>query len=300
MRERLRTARARVHRVRLVRRIALGTLALGAAATAAVLVVGSTRSLQNVGAPELAHRNGVETGVGVGVVKGSLLLYRHGTDRGLVAGEDIVVGQEDSLETREQDGAQLMLSDIASLTMSPGTRVAEISAPSGHVERITLSKGRAHLWISKLRNGRRFHVVTPDVDIQVRGTEFDVELGTGPRPKTCVRVQEGLVLVTAGKARELLEAGRSWGCEDTPPPHAAAADHTAELPRAAPPKAARRALTASDLRIQNALFQRGLRAERAGQFGAAAQLYQRLLEQYPDGPLTGQAEANLAAMPTSQ
>jgi len=216
-----------------------------------------------------------------------------------VAGEDIVVGQEDSLETREQDGAQLMLSDIASLTMSPGTRVAEISAPSGHVERLTLSKGRAHLWISKLRNGRRFHVITPDVEIQVRGTEFDVELGTGPTPKTCVRVQEGLVLVTAGKARELLEAGRSWGCADSEPPHAAV-NHTAGLSRPLPSKAPRRALTASDLRIQNALFQRGLRAERAGQFGAAAQLYQRLLEQYPDGPLTGQAEANLAAMPTSQ
>jgi hypothetical protein len=298
MRERLRTARGRLNRVRLMRRIALSTLAMGAAATAAVIVAGRTRTVDG---PELAHRTGAEMGVGVGVVKGSVVLYRQGQghDRGLAAGEDIVVGKEDSLETHEQGGAQLMLSDIASLTMAPGTRVAEIAAPAGHVERITLSRGRAHLWVSKLRGGRRFHVITPDVDIQVRGTEFDVELGTGPKPKTCVRVQEGLVMVTAGTSRELLEAGRSWGCEVAEQPRAATFT-TAELPRALPSRAPHRSQSASDLRIQNALFQRGLRAERAGQYGAAAQVYRRLLEVYPDGPLTGQAEANLAAMPTSR
>ncbi len=41
---------------------------------------------------------------------------------------------------------------------------------------IALERGRAHFEVQKLRGERRFHVMTPDADVEVRGTVFDVAL----------------------------------------------------------------------------------------------------------------------------
>jgi hypothetical protein len=172
-----------------------------------------------------------------------------------------------------------------------GTVLAAENAPEAAptFEAVRLVRGRAHLKVKKLHAGQRFHVLTPDADVQVRGTEFDVELRPGSVPATCVRVQEGLVAVQAG-GEHLVAPGQSWGCEP---------------PVAAPPPAARRAAaparsapreTPSDLRAQNELFQSALEAERAGAYAEAGRLYRRLLARSPRGPLSAQARANLAGV----
>jgi hypothetical protein len=143
-------------------------------------------------------------------------------------------------------------------------------------------------------------VLTPDADVQVRGTEFDVELldraGTST-PATCVRVEEGLVAVVAGGQTHLVAPGQSWGC---PVPPSAVVAAPVIAPVIAPPE--RHAATSpsrpspSDLRLQNTLFQEALEAERGGRYTDAARLYRRLLARAPQGPLSAQARSNLAVV----
>jgi hypothetical protein len=177
---------------------------------------------------------------------------------------------------------------------------AAASAPEAAptFEAVKLVRGRAHLQVRKLHGGQRFHVLTPDADVQVRGTEFDVELHPGSVPATCVRVEEGLVAVVAGGDTHLVAAGQTWGCPSEAP--AVVAAPTAE-PAVALPAPERHVApsvrpTPSDLREQNALFQQALEAERAGRNADAARLYRRLLARAPHGPLSAQAHANLAVV----
>jgi hypothetical protein len=279
LRDRIRTQVARRQRRRMWRGVGFGALTIG---TAGMIVVAMTRLRAPQSIPTMAQ-SGTETEVGIGMLQGALVLSHLGADRRLTAGESTRVATEDTLDTSATEGAQLRLSDIASLTISPGTRLAGMSARGGKVELIRLSKGHAHLSVSKLNEGRRFHVVTPDADVQVRGTKFDVEIGAGPSPRTCVRVQEGLVRVTTRSADELLGPGETWGC--------AAPNGRAPEPRAAANQ------RSNDLKRQNVLFQRALHDERAGRHAQALRLYMTLLDRYPSGPLVAQTRANLAAMP---
>jgi TolA-binding protein len=175
-----------------------------------------------------------------------------------------------------------------------------MTARQGQVERISLTKGHAHLRVSKLRDGRRFHVITPFADVQVRGTAFDVEIVPGIAPSTCVRVQEGLVEITAAKTSHLVGAGQTWGCDPTVVPgvtsrlvHAPTRGATA-IPRS------RSAAENRALRAQNQLFQQALRAQRAGSNDTAVEAYRAFLKRYPDAPLAAQAKANLAAIPEAR
>jgi hypothetical protein len=239
----------------------------------------------------------------VAVLDGTLWLQESGAARrALHTGEASGVDGSDMLAAPADAEARVSLADTATLTLAPsssvGTVLAAADAPEAAptFEAVRLVSGRAHLKVKKLHAGQRFHVLTPDADVQVRGTEFDVELRPGQTPGTCVRVQEGLVAVQAG-GEHLVVPGQSWGCE------APVAAMPAPAPVEAPVRIAtsRRAAapvreTASDLRAQNALFQTALQAERDGRFADAAALYRKLLARSPHGPLSQQARANLAVV----
>ncbi|HVU52233.1 MAG TPA: FecR family protein [Polyangia bacterium] len=290
----------RVRRRRVVRRASLFLTALGGAAAALVVVNGWVR-LRPAGRANAT----------IAVLDGTLWLEEGAARRALSAGEASGVDARDELESPAERLARVQLSDTATLTLDPASRVGTVlaaaSAPEAAptFEAVKLVRGRAHLQVRKLHGGQRFHVLTPDADVQVRGTEFDVELldrtgavGSGPGA-TCVRVQEGLVAVVARGETQLVAAGQTWGCPSeapavtSAPPAAATPAHAVALPsperHAAPPARP----TASDLREQNALFQQALQAERAGRSVAAARLYRRLLDRSPRGPLSAQARANL-------
>jgi hypothetical protein len=282
----------RVRRRRVARRAGLYVSLLGGAAAVIALVA----------VPRGLFRSGGRAGATISVLDGTLWL--EGGDgagagrRALQAGEASGVGATDVLAAPADVAARVSLADTATLTLaassSVGTVLAASNAPEAAptFEAVRLVRGRAHLKVKKLNAGQRFHVLTPDADVQVRGTEFDVELRPGSVPGTCVRVQEGLVAVQAG-TEHLLGPGQSWGCGEpaAPPP----------APRAAGP--ARRAIpqtSPSDLRAQNELFQRALEAERAGRDGEAGRLYRKLLDRSPHGPLSAQARANLAVVSRSR
>ena len=284
----------RVRRRRVVRRASLLLTALGGAAAAVMIASGSWVRLR---AP-------ARTGATIAVLDGTLWLEEGAARRALSAGEASGVEARDELEAPAGRLARVRLSDTATLTLDPtarvGTVLAAADAPEAAptFEAVKLVRGRAHLQVRKLHGGQRFHVLTPDADVQVRGTEFDVELRPGSVPATCVRVEEGLVAVVAGGRTQLVAAGQTWGCPADAP--------TAVVARPLPPPAvalptperhvAAARTTPSDLRLQNELFQQALEAERGGRYADAARLYHRLLARAPHGPLSAQARSNLAVV----
>lgn len=283
----------RVRRVRFVRRASLIVTALGGAAVALVLATGS---LLHPAAPARAAAT-------VAVLDGTLWLDESTGRRTLSAGQASGVDGSDALESPGERETRVQLADTATLTLGPASRVGTVLAAANApeaaptFEAVKLIRGRAHLQVRKLHAGQRFHVLTPDADVQVRGTEFDVELvdrATGHPVPTCVRVQEGLVAVVARGETHLVAPGQTWGCAEAvaAPAHLAA---PAPEPEAAPAHHAASRPTPSDLRAQNAIFQQALEAERAGRYADAARLYRRLLAHAPHGPLSAQARANLAA-----
>ena len=295
---RLRAHAAREHvrarRRRVVRRASLLLTALGGAAAAIVVATGSFNS-----------RSRSREGATIAVLDGTLWLEEGAARRTLNAGEASGVEARDELEAPTERRTRVQLSDTATLTLDAasrvGTELAAATAPEAAptFEAVKLVRGRAHLQVRKLHGGQRFHVLTPDADVQVRGTEFDVELRPGSVPGTCVRVEEGLVAVVARGETQLVAAGQTWGCPSEAPAAVVAAPApvrgrpTLALPaperHTAPPARP----TPSDLREQNALFQQALKAERAGRSDDAARLYRHLLTRSPHGPLSAQARANL-------
>jgi hypothetical protein len=287
----------RVRRVRFVRRASLVVTALGGAAVALAIAMGS-----------LLHPAGpARSAATVAVLDGTLWLDAHTGRRTLSAGQASGVDGSDVLESPNERETRVQLADTATLTLGPASRVGTVLAAANApeaaptFEAVKLIRGRAHLQVRKLHAGQRFHVLTPDADVQVRGTEFDVELvdrATGHPVPTCVRVQEGLVAVVARGETHLVAPGQTWGCAAEPthaaPPPAPEVTHQRQASSnssSAPPYRP----SPSDLRLQNAMFQQALEAERAGRYADAARLYRRLLSHAPHGPLSVQARANLAA-----
>jgi ferric-dicitrate binding protein FerR (iron transport regulator) len=283
----------RVRRRRVVRRASLFVTALGGAAAAVLIASGSLMRL----------RSPIRPGAMVAVLDGTLWLDEGAGRRALSVGEASGVDATDELEAPAERPTRVSLSDTATLTLDPASRVGTILAAANApeaaptFEAVRLVRGRAHLQVRKLHGGQRFHVLTPDADVQVRGTEFDVELRPGSVPATCVRVEEGLVAVVAGGQTHLVAPGQTWGCASEAPIAAVArplpapalpapSRHVAVTPRPSP----------SDLRLQNELFQQALEAERGGRYLEAARLYRRLLARAPHGPLSVQARSNLAVV----
>jgi hypothetical protein len=288
----------RVRRRRVMRRASLLVTAFGGAAAAVMIAAGPVRRL----------RSPARAGATISVLDGTLWLDEGTARRALSAGEVSGVDGTDQLEAPTERLARVRLSDTGTLTLDPtsrvGTVLAAANAPEAAptFEALKLMHGRAHLQVRKLHGGQRFHVLTPDADVQVRGTEFDVELvepHAGAASSTCVRVEEGLVAVVAGGQTHLVAPGQTWGCAGAPRTGAAArplAPPGVSLPAAERHAAAPHLISPSDLRLQNALFQQALEAERGGHYGDAAGLYRRLLAWSPHGPLSAQARSNLAVV----
>lgn len=285
----------RVRRQRAMRRASFFVTAVGGAAAAMIIAGGSFRRL----------RSPARAGATISVLDGTLWLDEGTARRALSAGEASGVVGSDELEAPSERLARVRLADTGTLTLDPTSRVGTVlaaanapeSAPT--FEALKLMRGRAHLQVRKLHGGQRFHVLTPDADVQVRGTEFDVELVDshgGAASGTCVRVEEGLVAVVSGGQTHLVAPGQTWGCADRPRASSAAGPPGVSLPMAARRVAAPHVTSPSDLRLQNELFQQALEAERGGRYGVAAGLYRRLLARAPNGPLSAQARSNLAVV----
>jgi hypothetical protein len=167
--------------------------------------------------------------------------------------------------------------------------------------------------VSKLQRGERFIVRTSDTEVEVRGTQFTVSVvpsseqcGTGT---TRVDVTEGVVAVRSRGQSVDVRAGEHWPLECTqaaarevpgvafenlPATKSVGKDsgHTAHVPSLKTPSSQPGPSGAtSRLGEQNDLFADAMMKKRAGDSHAALEGFERLMRDYPRGPLTESAAA---------
>lgn len=183
-------------------------------------------------------------------------------------------------------------------------------------KRFSLESGSLFARVAKLGAGERFVVVTPDAEVEVRGTAFRVTIVPGEQAcaggsPTRLEVSEGVVVVRHSGTEVRVTAGERWPACDAPtatappkeipvaPPVVAVVPVT-PVPSASPaPVSASTSAThavpspleaSSRLAEQNDLYDEGMRLKKRGDLGGAMARFERLLAQYPNGPLGESAE----------
>jgi hypothetical protein len=159
--------------------------------------------------------------------------------------------------------------------------------------------------VAKLAPGDRFVIDTPDVQVEVRGTAFHLEVlptseACGDGSRTRLEVTEGVVEVRSSHPLARVGSGQRWPLDCVPtaadvvPSESggAAADAGASSHRpsgaaagdAAPVRRARQRSAHSRIAEQNALFQRGVQAQRDGHPAQALAAYAELIARFPASP----------------
>jgi ferric-dicitrate binding protein FerR (iron transport regulator) len=224
------------------------------------------------GAPEARelHRHGLDVGQSIVTPAGAP------TSVVLASGTQIALDEKSTLECREDAATQ----------------------------RFALLRGGAHLHVSKLSNGQRFVVETPNAEVEVRGTVFDVHVEpetAACQARTTVTVEEGRVEVRAGGATSSLLRGAHWTSACSPPAADAASEPPklrAEAPssatlapgaRTSSPRALNGPRHPSSLSEQNDLYARAEVARRSGRTSEALAAYSHLLALFPNGQLAESA-----------
>lgn len=239
---------------------------------------------------------------GLSGVSGTVVLTHDGHGSVVGTGER-PLRDGDALQTAA--GARAHLKTIkANVNVSESTEL-RVSRPSAAEERISLRRGRVDVSVDKAIETQRAVVVeTPDAEVVVRGTVFDVKVEPqGSSTSTSVHVTRGSVWVLSqGVQVALLSAGQSWSSTVGAPtaaaptatsPAAAPSAVVAEAPSpvAAPPvsKASPKLVAPSrkpgTLAEENRLFAAGVEARNRGDAARAAELFTELLTTYPQSTL---------------
>jgi len=235
--------------------------------------------------------------------------------RGLDAGQSIVAPAGAPTSVVLASGTQIALDAKSVLECRDATAT----------QRFALLRGGAHLHVAKLRANERFLVDTPEAEVEVRGTVFDVKLE--PATSDCaerslVAVHEGRVEVRSAGKSVMLVGGEQWTSPCTPPAEPAPAQAvtetstplraraterlaananrrastnplgaTATKPSDAPAASTtpENAVPGSSLSEQNDLYAAAEAARRAGRSGDALAAYGRLLARFPRGQLAESA-----------
>jgi hypothetical protein len=238
-------------------------------------------------------------------VTGTVVLTQEGARRVLGTGER-VVHDGDALQTAA--GAQARLATgKSSINVGESTEL-RLSQPSGAEERISLRRGRVDVAVDKAIETKRAVVVeTPDAEVVVRGTVFDVRVEpSGGATTTHVHVTRGSVWVLSqGVQVALLSTGQSWssagGVAAAPPtvladplvpvaPVEAAPAATPPKPSVAPAVKDTAPRKAGTLTEENKLFAAGVEARNRGDAARAAELFGELLSSYPQSALREAAQ----------
>ncbi len=252
---------------------------------------------------------------GLDGVSGTVVLTQDGHSNVVGAGPRSL-REGDALQTVA--GARAHLKTIkASVDVSESTEL-RVSRPSGAEERISLRRGRVDVSVEKAIETQRAVVVeTPDAEVVVRGTVFDVRvLPHDGATNTLVHVTHGSVWVLArGVQVALLSAGQTWssaqgvGASAAPeapvladplvtpdvapvvPAPSVAVPVPVATPAvvvAGPSKATKPAASGrkpGTLAEENRLFSAGVEARNRGDSARAAELFTELLSTYPQSTL---------------
>lgn len=246
---------------------------------------------------------------GLDGVSGTVVLTHEGKSD-VIGASKRALNDGDALQTVA--GAKAHLKTVKSSIVLGESTELRVSRPSAAEERISLKRGRVDVSVDKTIETKRAVVVeTPDAEVVVRGTVFDVRVEpVAGATVTHVHVTRGSVWVLAqGVQVALLTGGQSWSsaagadaaavaAKPTPaalPPSSSAVHHDAELmaptaPRAAAPVVVvkpdtRSAKRSGTLAEENRLFAAGVEARNRGDSGKAAELFAELLSSYPQSTL---------------
>lgn len=232
----------------------------------------------------------------------------------------LLIGQEWHAGDRlRSDAFPIALTGADGTTLEVDPR-SELQLVRADVERwFRLARGAVSAHVTKLKAGERFVVATPDAEVEVRGTRFQVTVvpsdeACGQGVVTRVAVSEGVVVVRSFGNEVRVEAGHHWplGCpERTLSPVASAPERatvsvkhaparvtstsTSTLLKSAPVESA----FASTLATENDLFGAALKAGRAGDRREAVALLNVLLARFPNSPLKQSAESARAKLSES-
>ncbi len=281
-------------RARRTRRIT-ATLALAACG---VLGLGLSRVIIGSGDAPPATASG---GVRIEQAGGEAPRLRTTDGRQVRLGPSATVAAHGVVSIPQASRASLTTAQGVAVELSEGTRadLGGLEQVQGR-SRLRLLEGRAHFKVPPLGSGAQFAVVTPDAEVTVHGTEFEVGLRAGT---TCVRVREGRVSVRRGSEHRFLGPGESSGCRE-PATARAVEDRRAAAPDAEPerrrperPRNPRPAEPVSGtLAEETRLLSAALSAERRGDKAGARRIYGQLLEQYPSSPLAPEARSALGRL----
>lgn len=200
---------------------------------------------------------------------------------------------------------QVSLPDGSALGLGPATRLRVVVATEEEV-RLRLDRGHVSCDVTH-RGGRRFVVEAERVEVEVRGTKFevDVEPVAGPEAAVAVRVERGAVEVhDEGRALlASLKPGQAWesrgrsaeapAASAAPEPAPAAAPTPAPtLDSVAPPAPTGSAGRGAAL-SPRALFERADAARLAGRHADAAADFDRFYRRFPNDSRAGLAAYEL-------
>jgi len=199
---------------------------------------------------------------------------------------ELVTEASSSLHVRNASGLDIALFENSRLSLTGLGRAATS---------VSLLSGSIRCDVPHLFGGQRFSVQTPEGSVIVHGTVFSVfvsALAEGAR--TCVKVEQGEVLMKTAASTSRVGAGQSWGCERETQSVASAAPEPAQPPpNAKLPKGALRVSQdhspIGTLDDENRLFQSGLAAERRRELSTARSAFDELLTKYPASPLADEA-----------
>lgn len=270
---------------------------LVAAAAASILLLSGLLLRERFAASEPVAMAGVDS------VVGTVVLTQQGVRHVVGAGER-ALRDGDALQTAAAARAHIETAK-SSVNVGESTEL-KLSLPSAAEERISLRRGRVDVAVDKAVLPKRAVVVeTPDAEVVVRGTVFDVRVEpSGGRTATYVHVTRGSVWVLSqGVQVALLAAGQSWSSvathtttgaqadavAPTPAPEAAASEPPAAAARSASkdPSVSRKRGTLAE---ENRMFAAAIEARNRGEEGRAAELFGELLTTYPRSTLREAAQ----------
>ena len=293
------------------RTVVFAGVATGMVGLALLLAFGLKRMVPLPSLPSTASREAVPAAKRRFVAAGNALASVRAASGEV---QPLLIGQE------WHDGERLRSDALpVALTGADGTTMevdphSELELVRGDAERwFRLVQGVVSAHVTKLKAGERFVVTTPDTEVEVRGTRFQVTVvppgeACGQGVITRVAVSEGVVVVRSLGNEIRVEAGQHWplGCPERTSSLVRSAPEraTASVKRAAVrPSSARDESAASvppsTLATENDLFSSALKAERMGDRREAVELLNVLLARFPQSPLKQSAESARAKLSES-
>ena len=314
-------ARARRNQRRTLLTVAAGATAIAAAVTLVVSLRGGQDGILPFGKARIRPPTAGAQSIRAW---GTHLMASRGSDgasdsedsgQGFDMPDGVPVQPGQTLDARGPDGARLALSGGTTLHLTPQARIDIRSM--GEIQKFGLARGRLHADVAPLDAGQRFLIETPDGEIEVHGTVFELAVvrpqpGCAVATTTRVAVSRGIVEVRSAGRDDFVRAGQHWPpeCEAMVAPARAAASRAhapegevkvnvnvrsrANLSRPiihARPAAGRgEPSVPSDLAAQNDLFGAAMSAKEGGQTRRALDELDRLIARFPRGQLAEAAQ----------